>query len=58
MQVNTFRILDHAHCISVDIAQDLLEEPEFNLIEWFGSQLLGIDCWEFQAILSISARLL
>ena len=52
MQVDTFRVLDCTHCISVDIAQDLLEEPEFNLIEWFGSQLLEIDCQEFQATLS------
>ena len=52
MRVNTFRILDCTCCISVDIAQDLLEEPEFNLIEWFGSQVLEIDHWDFQAILS------
>ena len=52
VQVDTFRILDHACCISMDISQDLLEEPEFNLIEWFGSQLLEIDHQEFQAILS------
>ena len=27
----------------MDIARDLLEEPEFNLIKWFSSQLLKID---------------
>ena len=52
VQADTFRILDHACCISMDIAWDLLEEPEFNLIEWFSSQLLEIDHQELQAILS------
>ena len=31
--IDTYRILDRAHCISVDITRHHLEDPEFNLIE-------------------------
>jgi hypothetical protein len=51
---DTFRILDRARCISMDIARNHLEDPEFNLIEWYGTELLKIDLQESpsQAILS------
>jgi hypothetical protein len=48
---DTFRILDRARCISIEIAQRHLENPDFNLIEWYGAWLLEIDLQEFRAIL-------
>ena len=47
-----FRILDRAHCISVNIAQGHLEDPEFNLIEWYGAELLKTDLRKLQEVLS------
>lgn len=49
---DTFRILDRARCISMNIPRHHLEDPEFNLIKWYGTELLKIDLQEFQAILS------
>jgi hypothetical protein len=40
---DTFRILDQARCISIDIARGHLENLDFNLIEWYGARLLEID---------------
>ena len=36
----------------MNIARDHLENPEFNLIKWYGTELLKIDLQESQAILS------
>jgi hypothetical protein len=49
---DTFWILDRACCISVGIAWRHLENPEFNLIEWYGCELLKIDLKEFREILN------
>jgi hypothetical protein len=51
---DTFRILDHEHCISTNIAQSQLEDPEFNLIEWYGTELLRWDLQDFHEVLSCS----
>src|ERR1700678_1160811 len=49
--VNTFRILDRDCCVSVNIAHKYLKDLEFNLIEWYGAELLRIDLKESQAVL-------
>ena len=49
---DTFRILDRACCISVNIAWGHLEDPEFNLIEWYGAKLLKMDLRKLQEVLS------
>jgi hypothetical protein len=44
---DTFWILDRACCISIDITRGHLENPDFNLIEWYGAQHLEIILQEF-----------
>jgi Aspartyl protease len=51
---NTFWILDRERCISTNIAQSQLEDPEFNLIEWYGTELLRRDLQDFHEVLSCS----
>jgi hypothetical protein len=55
MQVDTFRILDRARCIAVDITRNLLEDSGFNLINWYGAELLRRDLQNFRDILSRSS---
>lgn len=49
---NEFQILDQACCISVNIPW---KDPEFNLIKWYGAELLKVDLQESQKVLSRSS---
>jgi hypothetical protein len=51
---DTFRILDHERCISTNVARSQLEDPDFNLIEWYGTKLLRWDLQDFHEVLSCS----
>jgi hypothetical protein len=51
---DTFWILDHECCISTNVARSQLEDPEFDLIEWYGTELLKQDLQDFCEVLSCS----
>ena len=45
--VEIYRILDRARCLSVEIERELLEDLDFNLIDWYGAELL---LWDLQGL--------